>query len=147
MIKYMQHDGGRAESKRTRQSNDCVVRAFAIATGMDYDTVYDELAGLGRCCGHGTYDTQWHQLAKQLGFVRKDCPSLQWSLGRFVHNLPGSRLLVQVPRHVFAILNGVIFDEVMTHPITIVQSCWTLDLTNEELAKLPRLLQYGRQYE
>ena len=37
-------DGGRAAAGFSGEAGDCVVRAIAIATGVDYGSVYDEMA-------------------------------------------------------------------------------------------------------
>ena len=36
------NDGGRAAAGYKGQAGDCVVRSIAIATGMNYQKVYDE---------------------------------------------------------------------------------------------------------
>jgi len=52
-MKYIKCDSGRSQSKRPKQKNDCTVRALALATGKEYDDVYDELARQGRKCNKG----------------------------------------------------------------------------------------------
>lgn len=47
-------DGGRSKSKRPKQSNDCSVRATALAFNLPYDEVYDVYSSLGRKCATGT---------------------------------------------------------------------------------------------
>ena len=39
------NDGGRAAAGYEGQAGDCVVRSIAIATGMPYQKVYDDLKG------------------------------------------------------------------------------------------------------
>jgi hypothetical protein len=41
---WQYNDGGREAAGYRGEAGDCVVRAIAIATGMDYQEVYDELA-------------------------------------------------------------------------------------------------------
>ena len=40
---FVQHDGGRSDAGYKGKTGDCVVRAIAIATGLSYKAVYDEL--------------------------------------------------------------------------------------------------------
>lgn len=41
-------DGGRSESRRPMQRNDCVVRSTSILCGSDYDSAYDFWKTIGR---------------------------------------------------------------------------------------------------
>lgn len=42
-MKFIEHDGGRSEAGFKGKTGDCVTRAIAIATGLPYQEVYDEL--------------------------------------------------------------------------------------------------------
>ena len=53
MIGYQYDDGGRKESGRRGEAGDCVVRAIAIAAGVAYDAVYEEVAWLNKEYGNG----------------------------------------------------------------------------------------------
>lgn len=46
-------DAGRSQSKRPRQSNDCTVRALALALDCPYDQAYDTLKTAGRIASRG----------------------------------------------------------------------------------------------
>jgi hypothetical protein len=43
MAPFAFNDGGRQNSKRPRQKNDCTVRAIAIVCAIAYDSAYDLL--------------------------------------------------------------------------------------------------------
>jgi hypothetical protein len=114
---------------------DCVTRAIAIATGKPYGEVHDALtvakvryiyAG-----GEGK-DAGWTKHYKRRGGVRAFDPdhgcadgaygpylgSLGWrytdTKGRRLHlradQLPGGRLIVEIRRHIVAVIDGVIHD-------------------------------------
>lgn len=42
-LPFKQDDGGRADAGYKGTTGDCVTRAIAIATGLDYQTVYDAI--------------------------------------------------------------------------------------------------------
>jgi hypothetical protein len=42
-IQHVYHDGGRRDAGYKGNTGDCVVRAIAIATGISYQEIYDEL--------------------------------------------------------------------------------------------------------
>ena len=50
-------DGGRSESRRPMQRNDCVVRTTSILCGVDYDTAYDFWKEEGRK-SHAGFDIE-----------------------------------------------------------------------------------------
>lgn len=143
MMKYMQDDGGRALSRRSRQSNDCVVKAIAIVTGLKYDYVYDELAGQGRVCGAGTYAEQWQPVLERLGFTKL---SPNRSIKDVVENLRDNPAVLRIPRHCFAVVAGVIHDESMWPATQTVQEAWVwlAPLSVEERQKR---LKHVRIYE
>ena len=47
-IPWQYHDGGRADAGFRADAGDCVTRAIAIATGLPYRQVYDELHARAR---------------------------------------------------------------------------------------------------
>ena len=48
MFQYQFNDGGRSQSKRPKQKNDCTVRALAVSAQMSYDDAYTILKKYGR---------------------------------------------------------------------------------------------------
>jgi hypothetical protein len=52
-VYFVFDDGGRSQSKRPKQKNDCTVRALAIACEITYDEAYEMLAAAGRSCSRG----------------------------------------------------------------------------------------------
>jgi len=121
------NDGGRAGSKRPRQNNDCTVRALAISFNRDYDDVYDELKTAGRKCSRGFFFTDW---AKEHVLVRTTKPAVKgecrYCLSDFCRDHPKGIYIIQVARHVFAVVNGVVQDTFRERPDRCVYSFWLI---------------------
>jgi len=137
--RFVKNDGGRSKSGIARGRGDgvgdCVTCAIAITTGKPYREVHDALtaatvrhvaaasdawARRARRRGgvrafsadHGVMDAVYGPYLEQLGWrftSTKELPR-----GRGVHlradELPGGRLIVQLPGHLTAVIDGVIHD-------------------------------------
>lgn len=121
--KFVRDDGGRAAAGFKGSTGDCVTRAIAIATDTPYLTVYGELNRLaklerprnGRSRSHartGVNRATWTRFMDALGW--QWVPTMAIGSGCQVHlrreELPAGRLIVQVTKHVTAMLDGVIHD-------------------------------------
>lgn len=123
-MNYQYNDGGRSSAGYKGDVGDCVTRAIAIATGQDYRAVYDALNLLsqGERTGRrkrkvsssrdGVFRTTWEKYLQSLGWKRVNCMKI--GQGCKVHlcadELPAGRLIVQVSRHLCAVVDGVIHD-------------------------------------
>ncbi|MDP2324284.1 MAG: hypothetical protein Q8N51_09680 [Gammaproteobacteria bacterium] len=128
---FHQDDGGRANSRRPRQQNDCAVRACAIATGLPYDQVYDELAAMGRRCGRGTSrkilaswlkpHATYHAYPSIAGQPRKHVDTFLAGPGA------QGRWVVRIAGHVTAVIDGVAHD--LTAPLAdaCVYCAWRIN--------------------
>jgi hypothetical protein len=138
--RWVKDDGGRrrsgiARGSRRDETNDCVARAIAIAAQKPYREVHDALtaakvrhvaaasdawARRARRRGgvsafhadHGVSDEVYDPYLKDLGWrftSTKELPR-----GRGVHlradELPRGRLIVRLPKHLVAVVDGVIRD-------------------------------------
>lgn len=123
-MKWILNDGGRAAAGFKGETGDCTCRAIAIATGMPYQRVYDDLNACGskerrskRRRGKSSARTGVH-----IPTIRRYLTSLGWTWvptmrigqGCRVHlrdgELPGGPLIVSVSRHLTAVIDGVIHD-------------------------------------
>lgn len=118
------NDGGRSEAGFTGDTGDCVVRAIAIATGIPYKQVYDDLNQLakkherkGKCKGisnsrTGVYRQTYQRYLESLGW--KWQPTMQIGSGCQVHmrpsELPTGTIICRVSRHVVTVIDHVIQD-------------------------------------
>jgi len=139
------NDGGRSKYFKG-EGGDCVTRAIAIASGMDYKEVYDILAAGNKSQRKSKYDTKTKGTATALHGINvkrkwfKDqmaawgfiwVPTMQIGQGCTTHlckgELPVGRLVVSVSKHYTSMIDGVINDT--WNPSRI----WTSPYTGQEL--------------
>ena len=113
-------DGGRADAGLEGDAGDCVTRAIAIATGLDYRVVYKTTSPSGRPRGKATLGPQRRQpegvpavLFADLGAIWT--PTMSIGSGTTVHldeaELPWTPwLIVPLSDHLAACHNGKVFD-------------------------------------
>ena len=125
------NDGGRAAAGFKGQAGDCVVRSIAIATGMSYQKVYDDLfkanqefrntskTKLARSLKKkndsprtGTHRVVLKKYLEKLGW--KWIPTMFVGQGCKVHlkreELPGGTLIVSCSKHLTVVIDGVLND-------------------------------------
>lgn len=130
-LPFVFNDGGRAAAGYLGNAGDCVVRAIAIATGLPYQQVYEDLgeanAGYaqtrndrlakrlnikGSSPRNGNHRKVFHDYILGHGFTW--VPTMQIGQGCQVHlranELPHGILIVKVSKHLSAIVNRVIQD-------------------------------------
>lgn len=132
MTSFVLDDGGRAAAGYRGSAGDCVTRAIAIASGLDYRDVYDRLHDAARSPEHlaklerqygrtgrrhasprnGVRPEVYRPLLDALGFTWT--PTMRIGQGCRVHlradELPSGVLIVRVTRHLSAVIDGVIHD-------------------------------------
>lgn len=90
-------------SNAKSESNDCTVRAIAVSTGLDYDTVHAACRARGRRPRCGLVPAIWLSVIKDVGFLYADVTS-QFS-GKTARSIEpelkrkGGRYIVKVSRH------------------------------------------------
>lgn len=123
-MKYIYNDGGRKAAGYKGSADDCIARAIAIIADMPYQQVYDELnlyskgerisksrptRGSART---GIWKDTMRKYMESIGF--KWVATMHIGKGCTVHltkdELPAGRLVVQVSKHVTAVIDGVIYD-------------------------------------
>jgi hypothetical protein len=131
---WVYHDGGRSEAGFSGSAGDCVPRAIAIATGLPYRQVYDELfdrqaiffagarsqryattrTGARRSASprHGVFHKVYVPYMVSLGW--QWTPTMGIGTGTTVHmrseELPGGRLIARLSKHLAAVIDGVVYD-------------------------------------
>jgi len=121
---WVYDDGGRAGAGYKGNTRDCVCRAIAIATGIDYQTVYDSLNEVAtrerrgkRKRGvsnsrMGVYKYTTRKYLESIGW--RFTPTMAIGTGCKVHlrenELPGGKIIVSVSKHLVAVIDGVIHD-------------------------------------
>ena len=119
----LRDDGGRAAAGYKGTANDCVTRAIAIATGLPYQQVYDDLnemaqwerprkSGRRSRARTGVHKRTFRRYLEALGWTWH--PTMAIGSGCTVHlradELPPGRLIVSLSRHLVAVIDGVIHD-------------------------------------
>ena len=123
-MKLIKNDGGRKKAGFKGSTGDCVTRAIAIATGKPYREVYDEINELAKeeklspkmrgssSSRTGVHKKLQRQYMAKLGWVYT--PTMKIGSGCKVHlkaeELPMGRLIVQVSKHLVAVIDGVMHD-------------------------------------
>lgn len=121
-MKWRFDDGGRYEALRKRCAGDCVARSVAIATEIPYGIIHQWIHDLGVKerirKGHrshpdrGVNKVVYRQLLRSLGWQWQ--PTMGIGTGCRVHlrehELPPGRLVVEVSRHMCAVVDGIIHD-------------------------------------
>lgn len=105
------------------QTGDCVTRAIAIATGLSYQKVHDDLNNLQKSMKQtkkvrssssrtGVHRVIYEQYLKSLGWKWQATVGI--GMGCTTHmldyELPKGRVIVRVSRHVAAVIDGVLHD-------------------------------------
>ncbi len=126
-MEWQYDDGGRAAAGYKGDCRDCVVRAIAIATGVPYQEVYDELntmAGAERTgkkkrskssSRNGVYKRTYKKyLEEKLGWTWHACMGI--GTGCKVHLREGEvpmngAIIVRLSGHLSAVVDGVVRDK------------------------------------
>lgn len=123
MIKFVKHDGGRQAAGFKGNTGDCVVRSVAIVTELPYCEIYDAInvaakrerprKGRKRSSARtGVNRDTIRRYLDSLGFSWT--PTMTIGSGCRVHlredELPPGRLIVNLSRHVAAVIDGVLHD-------------------------------------
>jgi hypothetical protein len=113
-MKYQYNDGGRKAAGFKGTAGDCGARAMAIALGLDYSTVYKELAqanadnGRAKSARNGVMKDVYTEVLKRYGFVWMKAPQFAGRKAR-CSDLTGVVIAKQA-RHFVAVIDGVAND-------------------------------------
>lgn len=125
---WLVSDAGRAASRRPQQKNDCTVRALALARGLAYDDAYDRLKEGGRKCSRGFRFSDW--LNRQDWATRISFPAVKgqrrMNPATFVTQYPRGRYVCQVAKHVFVVIDGVVYDTFENRPDRCIYAAWEI---------------------
>jgi len=134
-MEFKFNDGGRAAAGYKGFTGDCATRAIAIATNIPYQNVYNALQAMNKLYAENHHDRVAKSILKGGGgsgttpsngvFKIISCeylislgwewvPTMRIGQGCRVHlksnELPSGRLIVQVSKHLVAVIDGVIHD-------------------------------------
>lgn len=111
---FKQDDGGRSRYFKG-VARDCVVRAIAIASGLDYKEVYDELSrrmGKGQSPRNGVRKPIYHRYLLDLGF--EWVPLMKIGSGCQYHftkaDIPTGIVICRLARHLSCVKDHTVHD-------------------------------------
>ena len=123
-MEFVYSDGGRSKYFKAEKVGDCVTRAIANATGIDYKEVYDALNQIAKSerktkrkrstsnSRNGVYKDTFKKYLESKGY--KFTPCMTIGSGCKVHlksdELPKGTLIVSVSKHLTCVKDGVIYD-------------------------------------
>lgn len=118
---FVYSDGGRSKYYKADNVGDCVTRAIANATGMDYKEIHDGINALAKkerkgriktSARNGVRPSTSKKYIKSLGWEWHPCMTI--GSGCKVHlnadELPSGTLIVKVTHHLTCVKDGVIYD-------------------------------------
>ena len=114
-MQFQFNDGGRKAAGFKGYTGDCVVRAIAIATGIEYRTLYNRLSremGKGESPRNGVPKSVYNRFLSDLGWCWT--PTMKIGQGCTVHlnadELPKGVVIVRLSRHIATVIDGVLHD-------------------------------------
>lgn len=113
-MSFTYDDGGRKQSGFKGTTGDCVTRSIAIVTGKPYREVYDRIFELGKKSPRNGVLKKVYKpyIEEELGLIWT--PTMGIGTGCTVHlvasELPKGKLIVNVSKHLTAMIDGVIHD-------------------------------------
>lgn len=129
-LSYMfeKSDAGRSQSRRPKQTNDCTVRALALARGIEYDSAYDLLANAGRKCARGFFLGDWLEGQPWAEKIRFPAIKGQRRMNpaAFTEQFKEGRYICRVSKHVFAVIDGVVYDTFESRPDRCIYTAWRI---------------------
>lgn len=118
---WIYNDGGRKAAGYRGETNDCVCRAAAIATGRPYREVYDEINEAAKRerrsknkshARTGVHKATTRRYMESIGW--QWTPTMHIGSGCTTHmradELPDGPLVVQLSKHCAAVIDGVLHD-------------------------------------
>jgi len=112
---YKYNDGGRSAAGFKGMAGDCGARAMAIALGLDYKSVYKELAqanadkGYAKSARNGIYKDVFSDVLKRYGWVWFKAPQFVGRKAR-CSDMPEGVVIAKLAHHFVAVIDGVAHD-------------------------------------
>ena len=130
MFPFVYNDAGRLQSKRSKQKNDCTVRALALSAEADYDVAYDLLKDRGRKASRGFLFPNRASDDCALGykFIWQSFPAVKgqkrMNPERFAKEFPNGVYICRTAKHVYVVRDGVANDIFQNRPDRCIYGCW-----------------------
>ena len=111
MANFKYNDGGRAAAGFKGTAGDCGARAMAIALGLDYKAVYQELAqankdmGFAKSARNGIMKNVYDMVLRRHGLVWHQAPKFDGRKAR-CSDMPAGIVIARQARHFVAVIDG-----------------------------------------
>jgi hypothetical protein len=116
MTKVIITDGGRKDAGYKGTANDCVTRAFAIATGLPYKVAYEEVYRfLSNYVDGGSPRTGLRpdlvgRFFGRMGWSFVDLSLVSRVGGFTIESLPAGKVIALMDDHVCVVVDGIVHD-------------------------------------
>jgi len=133
--KFKPTDAGRSNSKRSKQTYDCTVRALTVALSLDYDVAYDYLASRGRKSSRGANFPNRAKDDECFGYTFKWTPfpavkgETRMNPVKFSKWFANGTYIVKTAKHVTAVIDGVFHDDIRMRPDRCIYGAWKVEVT------------------
>lgn len=129
---FVRTDAGRAQSRRPKQKSDCTVRTLGKLMGHEYDYIYHILSTWGRKCNRG-WDIEGHfrkhtwldgfgdtlyAVSQKMPYTKDHHevgPAKRYRISNFLKDHPTGMFAVLSAKHVFAVMDGKMYDDLPWH--------------------------------
>lgn len=115
-------DGGRAKYQ-PKESLDCSVRAYAVATQTPYNKSHRLFKDHGRKKRHTTRHSVTRAVLQDYPLDR---PKTRQTVNQFIKLYPQGRYIIGIRGHMFALIDGVVHDNQKPRFKAIVQKYWKI---------------------
>lgn len=115
----------------SKENRDCAVHAVSHVFGVDYAIAHAELKRLGREDNQGTFFYQVFPFIQLNGKRLVNMLAKQWyghrkTVKQTIESGLPDRCIVTIRNHVFAVVNGKIYDSSRLHPKAKVETIWVV---------------------
>lgn len=125
MIPFVKVDG--RPEPFTKEKLDCTVRAVMTAAEIDYPAAHSLLAYAGRKYRHKMNSFKTFMNASPLGTYRvREMKVAATTLNQFIQDHGQGRYIVRKRGHVFAVIDGVVYDRFSQAPRVRIKNVWEL---------------------
>lgn len=125
MIKYVYNDAGSPNNER----NDCTVRTLAITTKAPYLRAFAILCNAGRKRNRGFHIQKYFKTNKRVlnHFFKKLSFRNPITINKFVQRYPSGTYYALIRGHVFAIIDGTVYDIITPKPGQRIKMAWRVE--------------------
>jgi hypothetical protein len=132
-LTYSISDGGRAERGYRGETDDCAVKAVAIALKKPYEAVHAAFKKRGRRNGRGTQQSIIHHYLSAFPEVQEipEVVDRRPNFWQFFHANQKGTFLIVVTKHLTVIRDGIVLDEIPPRPRMLVRWAWKVQMPED----------------